>query len=128
MRVRVGKRPEVARKVLEMLMNAGLADVMHRVELESDRETFTLKSEPSSLHSALWLHFAMLVTRGDSPRICEQCQKLFLIPTAEEPSNETMRKGRRDRRFCDDACRWRHANAKRKTARLSRPATGTAAR
>ncbi len=64
-----------------------------------------------NLLGAAYLQMHWLITSGDDLARCENCGRVLSL-TRPHPQG---RKRRRDKRFCDDACRQAHHRSKKKT-------------
>jgi hypothetical protein len=63
-----------------------------------------------SLLGAAYLQAYLLMASGGSVALCEQCGRIISLAR----SHPQGRKRRRDRKFCDDACRQAHHRSKKK--------------
>jgi hypothetical protein len=65
-----------------------------------------------NLLGAMYLQMWWLITSGGNLARCEHCRRLISLSR----SNPEGRKRRRDKRFCDDACRQAYHRSKKKRA------------
>jgi hypothetical protein len=78
------------------------------VDPSSVKVTWSFKN----LLGAMYLQMWWLITSGGNLARCEHCSRLISLSR----SNPEGRKRRRDKRFCDDACRQAHHRDKKKRA------------
>ena len=83
---------------------------LHPIEVASDPSKISAGWSFRSLRGAMYLQMYWLMAAGGDVTRCEYCGRIISLA---RPHPEG-RKRRRDKRFCDDACRQAHHRSKKK--------------
>ena len=89
---------KLAGEILQSIIDWGTWPVQPKCErvLVEGKSEFRLRFAPRTLHTALWLQFASLVTGQDTVgRHCMECGRYFIL---------AVRKTRSDRQHCEKKC------------------------
>lgn len=87
-----------------------LSDIMTFEDLYKDLFKARIMWEFDNLLGAMYLQMFWLIGSDDGLGRCEYCGRTFFFARTQPEG----RKPRRDKRFCDDACRQAHHRSKEK--------------
>jgi hypothetical protein len=107
----LGYTLETVADEVELMVGTLCRPVLKVEEGSHDPSEVTAQWHFKSLLGAMYLQMYWLMAAGSELTRCEYCGRLISLA---RPSPES-RKRRRDKRFCDDACRQAHHRSKKKS-------------